>query len=186
MRSSTITIISSGFLRLVLVTVGGGSSMRTWSAWTPRRPSATPNSTRCPARSTEPAGRADECTNTSPPSSRVRKPNPLSASYHLTLPVGTDIPHAGVGAGRHARSTRSQVIGPVSLRAATQDAPSCPAGGGPDITRGAGFCHRPPRRLPPPGGQPSLRPAPGLQRQVDGAQQAGAPVAVPHVQAERL
>src|SRR5215471_5086612 len=120
MRSSTITIISSGFLRLVLVTVGGGSSMRTWSAWTPRRPSATPNSTRCPARSTEPAGRAEEWTNTSPPSSRVRKPNPLSASYHLTLPVGTDRPHAGVGAGRHARNTRSQVIGPVWLTAATR------------------------------------------------------------------
>src|SRR6266550_3731855 len=179
MRSSTITIISSGFLWLVLATVGGGSSMRTWSAWTPRRPSATPNSTRCPARSTEPAGRAEECTNTSPPSSRVRKPNPLSASYHLTLPVGTDGPHAGVGAGRHARSTRSQVIGPVWLTAATRDALSCPAGAGPGITR------RPPR-LPPPGRQPSLRPAPGLQRQIDGAQQAPGPVVVPHVQAERL
>src|SRR6516162_1588627 len=63
-----------------------------------------PNSTRWPARkAAESAGSAEECTKTSPPSSRVRKPNPLSASYHLTLPVGTsetlreeelwDVPH---------------------------------------------------------------------------------------------
>ena len=90
-RSSTMTTISSGFFLATLATVGGGSSSRTWSACTPRRPSATPNSTRCPGRSAVlPAGRAVECTKTSPPSSRVRKPNPLSASYHLTLPVGTD------------------------------------------------------------------------------------------------
>src|SRR5262249_47570561 len=75
-------------------TVGGGSRSRTWSAWAPRRPSATPNSTRCPCRSVVvPAGSADECTKTSPPSSRARKPYPLSESYHLTLPVGTRRPH---------------------------------------------------------------------------------------------
>src|SRR5580693_3682652 len=91
-RSSTRTIISSGFLRacLVAATVGGGSRTRTWSACAPRRPSATPNSTRCPCRSAVvPEGSADECTKTSPPSSRARKPYPLSESYHLTLPVGT-------------------------------------------------------------------------------------------------
>src|SRR5579862_2146909 len=95
-RSSTRTIISSGFLRVCLTaaTVGGGSRIRTWSAWAPRRPSATPNSTRCPCFSTVvPEGSADECTKTSPPSSRARKPYPLSESYHLTLPVGTRRPH---------------------------------------------------------------------------------------------
>ena len=67
---------------------------RTWSACAPRRPSATPNSTRCPCRSAVvPEGSADECTKTSPPSSRARKPYPLSESYHLTLPVGTRRPH---------------------------------------------------------------------------------------------
>src|SRR6516165_7388440 len=153
--------ISSGFLRLAFATVGGESSTRTCRACTPRRPSATPNSTRWPDLSTVPEGSAEECTNTSPPPSRVRKPNPLSASYHLTLPVGTDGPHAGVGAGRHARSTRSQVIGPVWLAAATRDGPSCPAGAGPAITRRGD--------LSLPRGEPPLRPAPGLQRQVDGA-----------------
>src|ERR1700691_5257055 len=96
MRSSTRRIISSGFWRACLgtATVGGGSSTRTWSACAPRRPSATPNSTRCPCRSAVvPAGNADECTKTSPPSSRARKPYPLSESYHLTLPVGTRRPH---------------------------------------------------------------------------------------------
>src|SRR5271170_3471379 len=96
MRSSTITIISSGLLRacLTAATVGGGSRIRTWSAWAPLRPSATPNSTRCPCRSAVvPEGSADECTKTSPPSSRARKPYPLSESYHLTLPVGTRRPH---------------------------------------------------------------------------------------------
>src|SRR5690242_9379719 len=95
-RSSTITTISSGFLRVCLTaaTVGGGSRIRTWSACAPRRPSATPNSTRWPCRRLfVPAGSADECTNTSPPSSRARKPYPLSESYHLTLPVGTRRPH---------------------------------------------------------------------------------------------
>ena len=49
-----------------------------------------PNSTRLPGLSAgTPAGSADECTKTSPPSSRDRKPKPLSVSYHLTLPVGT-------------------------------------------------------------------------------------------------
>src|ERR1700678_3365721 len=88
-----MTIISSGALRGFFsgtVTVGGGSSRRTCSACTPLRPSATPNSTRCPClRAVVPAGSAVECTKTSPPSSRARKPYPLSESYHLTLPVGT-------------------------------------------------------------------------------------------------
>src|ERR1035438_9089028 len=91
-----ITIISSGFLPacLTAATDGGGSRTRSCSAWAPLRPSATPNSTRCPCRSAVvPEGSADECTNTSPPSSRARKPYPLSESYHLTLPVGTRRPH---------------------------------------------------------------------------------------------
>jgi CspA family cold shock protein len=76
---------------LTAATAGGASSRRTWSAWAPLRPSAMPNSTRWPfAMVSVPAGRAEECTNTSaPPSSRERKPKPFSASYHLTLPVGT-------------------------------------------------------------------------------------------------
>src|ERR1700730_15173997 len=91
-----ITAISSGFLRacLATATVGGGSRIRTWRACAPLRPSATPNSTRCPCRSAVvPEGSADECTKTSPPSSRARKQYPLSESYHLTLPVGTRRPH---------------------------------------------------------------------------------------------
>src|SRR5260370_12289740 len=91
-----MTITSSGFLRacLTAATVGGGSRIRTWSACAPRRPSATPNSTRCPCRSAVvPGGSADECTNTSPPSSRARKPYPFSESYHLTLPASTRKPH---------------------------------------------------------------------------------------------
>ena len=92
-RSSMIGIISSGFVRGCLAaaaTTGGDSRTRTWSAWAPLRPSTMPNSTRWPfPRASVPAGSAEECTKTSPPSSRWRKPNPFSASYHLTLPVGT-------------------------------------------------------------------------------------------------
>src|ERR1700683_4005304 len=88
-----MTTISSGALRGCFgagARVGGGSSSLTCSACVPLRPSATPNSTRCPCfRLVVPAGSAVECTKTSPPSSRARKPYPLSESYHLTLPVGT-------------------------------------------------------------------------------------------------
>src|ERR1035438_1042457 len=90
------TIISSGFLAacLTAATLRGRSRPRSCSPWAPLRPSATPNSTRCPCRSAVvPEGSADECTKTSPPSSRARKPYPLSESYHLTLPVGTRRPH---------------------------------------------------------------------------------------------
>src|SRR5580704_12297189 len=113
-RSSTISIISSGFLRdgLAAATVGGGSRIRTWSACAPRRPSATPNSTRCPCRSdVVPAGSADECTNTSPPSSRARKPYPLSESYHLTLPVGTHRPHVERTKDNQRSGDRQDAIG---------------------------------------------------------------------------
>src|SRR6266571_4871341 len=127
-RSSTITIISSGFLRacLTAATVGGGSRIRTWSACAPRRPSATPNSTRCPCRSAVvPVGSADECTNTSPPSSRARKPYPLSESYHLTLPVGTRRPHVEENENNQRSCDRqdalgtSKVIGPGRRNAAS-------------------------------------------------------------------
>src|SRR5580693_7418519 len=114
-----MTTISSGLFRMTLATVGGGSSSRTWRAWTPRRPSATPNSTRWPGLSAVvPAGSAVECTKTSPPSSRVRKPNPLSASYHLTLPVGTDQTSRGRAGGESAGVLRLQAIGPAGLASA--------------------------------------------------------------------
>src|SRR5215467_11582285 len=120
MRSSTRTVISSVPLRPALATVGGGSSVLTWSACAPLRPSATPNSTRCPARSTVSAvASAVECTKTSPPSSRVRKPNPLSASYHLTLPVGTCGPFArkeSMGNEGYDLAADIQAIGPESTR----------------------------------------------------------------------
>src|ERR1700746_310019 len=105
-----MTTIWSGLFRLVLATVGVGSSTRTWRACTPRRPSATPNSTRWPDLSTVPEGSAEECTNTSPPPSRDRKPNPLSASYHLTLPVGTNRPHGEIAAGRFTRERHPRLV----------------------------------------------------------------------------
>src|SRR4051812_3932593 len=82
--------MSSGGLRLALTTEGSGSSTRTDSACNPRLPWATPNSTRVPClRVAVPAGNAEAWTKTSPPSSFERKPKPLSASNHFTLPVGT-------------------------------------------------------------------------------------------------
>src|SRR5690606_24674141 len=82
--------ISSGFFRCAATTDGSGSRTWTDSACSPRLPAATPNSTRWPALSdATPAGSADEWTKTSPPSSLDKKPKPFSASYHLTLPVGT-------------------------------------------------------------------------------------------------
>jgi hypothetical protein len=65
----------------------------TESAWSPRCPATTPNSTRWPGlRESTPAGRTEEWTKTSPPSSRERKPKPFSLLNHLTLPVGTSVP----------------------------------------------------------------------------------------------
>src|SRR5688572_6189112 len=82
--------MSAGFFRSAFDTDCVGSRTRTCSAWSPLRPWTTPNSTRVPAfRVATPAGRAAARTYTSPPSSLDRKPNPFSASYHLTLPVGT-------------------------------------------------------------------------------------------------
>lgn len=90
MTSSTITVMSSGFFRVAATTDGSGSSTRTDNACSPRRPSATPNSTRWPGfSSVTPPGSASRCTNTSAPSSRDRKPKPFSALNHLTLPLGT-------------------------------------------------------------------------------------------------
>src|ERR1700751_5600753 len=91
-NSSGLCLCSAGASRRVLERVGGGSISLRLNACGPRRPEATPNSTRCPALSpSTPAGNADERTYTSSPSSCDRKPNPLSASYHLTLPVGTGL-----------------------------------------------------------------------------------------------
>ena len=39
-----------------------------------------------------PAGIAEACRKTSPPSSAAMKPKPFAASYHLTLPVGMQNP----------------------------------------------------------------------------------------------
>src|SRR5271163_1536924 len=91
--SSGLCLCSTGVAsRRVLVRLGGGSTSVTLNGGGPRRPAATPNSTRCPALSpSTPSGNADERTYTSSPSSCDRKPNPLSASYHLTLPVGTGL-----------------------------------------------------------------------------------------------
>src|SRR3954447_15307739 len=91
--------MSSGGLRVALTTEGSGSSTRTDSACSPRLPWATPNSTRVPClKVAVPAGNAEACTKTSPPSSFERKPKPLSASNHFTLPVGTSSPRV-VAAG---------------------------------------------------------------------------------------
>src|ERR1700761_9121509 len=91
--SSGLCLCSAGTVsRRVLVRLGGGSISLRLRACGPRRPEAIPNSTFWPALSpSTPAGSADERTYTSSPSSCDRKPNPLSASYHLTLPVGTGL-----------------------------------------------------------------------------------------------
>ena len=62
-----IATISSGFLRfpaeMLRLTEAGASSTFTWSAWSPRRPCAMPNSTRVPdLRVVTPSGRASERT----------------------------------------------------------------------------------------------------------------------------
>src|ERR1700712_1218142 len=118
---------SSGERRLASATEGSGSTSRTWSACGPRRPSARPNSTRWPAfrastsRGSDPLG-----TYTSAPSSWERKPNPFSASYHLTLPVGTVLTRSLVdenaprrGAGARAPSVsldRTRVTAKIGAR----------------------------------------------------------------------
>src|SRR5690606_23668386 len=90
MRSSTMTAISSAERRFALTTDGVGSRSVTASACGPRRPSATPKSTRAPGFGAgASAGSAEACRKTSPPSSLAMKPNPRSVSNHLTLPVGT-------------------------------------------------------------------------------------------------
>src|SRR5665648_820750 len=94
MTSSTMTVRSSGDVRCLAATDadidGVGSRTRTDSACAPRLPWTTPNSTRVPPlRVATPWGNASACRNTSAPSSSLRKPKPFSASYHLTLPVGT-------------------------------------------------------------------------------------------------
>src|SRR5690625_2257434 len=88
--SSSRVAISSGFFRAADDTDGSGSRIRIDSACSPRRPAATPNSTRWPGfREETSSGSAEEWTKTSSPSSRERKPKPFSTSYHFTLPVGT-------------------------------------------------------------------------------------------------
>src|SRR5207302_5032093 len=87
--SSMTPCSSSAGRRAVCASDGNGSSTRTDRACSPRRPSATPNSTRWPGLSVVPDGSADAWTYTSPPSSRDKKPKPLSVSNHLTLPLGT-------------------------------------------------------------------------------------------------
>src|SRR6476620_2773018 len=85
--------ISAGFLSWAFDSDGGASRRRTWSAWSPLRPWATPNSTRVPGLSVAtPSGRADDRTYTSPPSSLERQPKPFSTSYPFTLPLGTGPP----------------------------------------------------------------------------------------------
>src|SRR3954470_13739146 len=98
--------MSAGFLRCAfetaLATDTTGSSSRTCSAWSPLRPWTRPNSTRAPGLSVEvPAGSASARTETAPSSSLCRKPNPFSASYHFTLPVGT-VGTSLLAAGRQA------------------------------------------------------------------------------------
>src|SRR5204862_320162 len=87
--SFVVAFLASAGWRVPAATEGSGSSSVTDRACSPRRPSTMPNSTRAPGLSAgTPAGSAEEWTKTSPPSSRERKPKPLSVSYHLTLPVG--------------------------------------------------------------------------------------------------
>lgn len=58
------------------------------SACGPRRPSATPYSTRAPGLMRVPSGTADAWRKTSTPSSPAMKPKPLASSKNFTLPVG--------------------------------------------------------------------------------------------------
>ena len=99
MVSSSITCSSSAGRRAP-ASVGGASRMRTDSACSPRLPAATPNSSRVPALSSStPSGSEAFGTKTSPPSSRVAKPKPLSLSKNLTLPVGTGTSVVARGGG---------------------------------------------------------------------------------------
>ena len=75
------TAISVAPGRWLRTTEGAASSTRSESACLPRRPSATPNSTRVPPRSSvTPAGRAEAGTWTSSPSSVWANPKPLVES----------------------------------------------------------------------------------------------------------
>ena len=68
---------------------GGDSTIVTDSAWGPRRPSATPNSSFVPGLTVvTPDGREVAGRNTSSPSSEEMKPKPFSRLNHLTRPVG--------------------------------------------------------------------------------------------------
>src|SRR6478609_7448834 len=84
---------SSAGLRLVATIDGSTSNTLTCNACGPRRPSATPYSTFCPGlRVATPDGSAVDrtCTSTPPPSWAMN-PKPFSASYHLILPLGTQL-----------------------------------------------------------------------------------------------
>src|ERR1700733_490081 len=173
-----IGIISSGLFRVVLVMVGGGSSTLTCSACVPRRPSATPNSTRWPGFSGLAAGsRAVEWTNTSPPSSRVRKPKPLSTSYHLTLPVGTcgDLTRGG---------SMHRAAGPRAPKAiGSQPVPPLPAASWPPAAPSVHLVRLVPRRhvrhaprVPEPPGQ-----VPGARDSADPAENVGVEPGFVHV-----
>src|SRR5665811_35403 len=132
-RSSMMTAMSSAGLRWDFVIDGTGS--RTWTdrACGPRRPSATPKSTRVPGfGAVTPAGSAEACRKTSPPSSsEAMKPKPRSASNHLTLPVGTGTSEwsgpqlARAGHRDCCRSQRIGTAGPAHPATAEPD-PSTP------------------------------------------------------------
>src|SRR6478752_211723 len=84
---------SSAGRRLVATIDGSTSNTLTCNACGPRRPSATPYSTFCPGlRVATPVGSAvDRTCTSSPPPSWAMKPKPFSASYHLILPLGTQL-----------------------------------------------------------------------------------------------
>ena len=80
---------SSGLILELATNDGGASIMLTESAWGPRRPSATPNSSRVPGLTlVTPAGSEVAGRKTSSPSSDAMKPKPFSRLNHLTRPVG--------------------------------------------------------------------------------------------------
>src|SRR5262245_63933831 len=90
--------------------------MRTWSAWSPRRPWAIPNSTRVPGlRVVVPSGNASLRTYTSGPSSCDRKPKPFSASNHFTLPVGTVTTSSSCNSGGVRKPRRRSLSGAIGF-----------------------------------------------------------------------
>src|SRR5690625_8032134 len=87
-RDGHVTGVQTCALPISLATEGSGSSIRTESAEGPRRPSATPKSTRVPGLGLgASAGSAEACRKTSLPSSAVMKPKHRALSNHLTIPV---------------------------------------------------------------------------------------------------